>query len=282
MSDIYISYVQDDRKFVDSLAKRLEARGYRIQSQQDATPGMPVSEEIANLIFRCNAFIIVLSRRAVTSSFIAKELEYAVRHGKKILPILTEPVTYPGNMAYILRPLASIDARQLGSQDGLDRLVGALGPPAYAPKRVGLGSRGKIALYGIIGLVVITGIVALIIFIQRLLSTPEPDYWFATQAPLPQQTSPADAAAPTDVPVTAVTTLTLQNGWLVEICYVYIPPIESDEWGHNWLNQPIPPGYSYDFIVPVGTYRLWVETCTGYHEEVQEVQLNQPMVFTTY
>ncbi|HEY88981.1 MAG TPA: hypothetical protein G4N98_04495 [Thermoflexia bacterium] len=47
------------------------------------------------------------------------------------------------------------------------------------------------------------------------------------------------------------------------ICYVFISPSESDDWGEDWLGseEKIGPGDTRDFEVPVGTYDVKVSNC---------------------
>jgi len=55
-------------------------------------------------------------------------------------------------------------------------------------------------------------------------------------------------------------TLFNDSGW--DVCYVYISPTSSDDWGGDWLGTDIvPDGTSYTFQVPIGSYDLLAEDC---------------------
>jgi hypothetical protein len=63
---------------------------------------------------------------------------------------------------------------------------------------------------------------------------------------------------------TADSTLTLNNYLDVPICYVYIVPTGSTDWGDDWLgsSEILDPDTSRDFALPAGTYDLRAEDCS--------------------
>ena len=78
-------------------------------------------------------------------------------------------------------------------------------------------------------------------------------------------------------------TLILRNQTDGVICYVYISPVESDEWGEDWLGEAetIGSGGSREFSVPAGTYDLRAEDCDGNPlDEQREVELSGVMEWT--
>ncbi len=77
--------------------------------------------------------------------------------------------------------------------------------------------------------------------------------------------------------------LTLINQLDIPICYVLISPSGSTEWGNDWLeNDTIPPGGSYTFRLPAGTYDLSARDCDGnpVSEEVYEQEIAGEMTWT--
>jgi len=81
----------------------------------------------------------------------------------------------------------------------------------------------------------------------------------------------------------AEASLTLVNNLDIPICYVFISPSDSAEWGNDWLgNDTIPPGGSYTFHLPAGTYDLSARDCDGnpVSEEVQGQQISGEMTWT--
>lgn len=81
----------------------------------------------------------------------------------------------------------------------------------------------------------------------------------------------------------AQASLTLVNNLDIPICYVFISPSDSAEWGNDWLgNDTIPPGGSYTFHLPAGTYDLSAHDCDGnpVSEEVQGQPISGEMTWT--
>lgn len=57
--------------------------------------------------------------------------------------------------------------------------------------------------------------------------------------------------------------LTINNQSPLDVCYVFISPIENDNWGDDWLDIEtiITPGASMTFDVPAGAHDFLAETC---------------------
>jgi len=60
--------------------------------------------------------------------------------------------------------------------------------------------------------------------------------------------------------------VTLANNSGQSVCYVYISPSSSSDWGGDWLGESdiLDSGYSRTFYLPAGTYDLAAESCDGY------------------
>ena len=65
--------------------------------------------------------------------------------------------------------------------------------------------------------------------------------------------------------------LLLVNESSYEVCYVYISPVDQDDWGADWLGlgTTIPAGASHTFPVPSGTYDLRADDCDGNPLDIQ-------------
>jgi len=62
------------------------------------------------------------------------------------------------------------------------------------------------------------------------------------------------------------------NNLGIAVCYLYISPSASDDWGEDWLGDTdtIEPGYTATFYVPVGeTIDIQAEDCDGYILDTQ-------------
>jgi hypothetical protein len=81
----------------------------------------------------------------------------------------------------------------------------------------------------------------------------------------------------------AEASLTLVNNLDIPICYVFISPSGSAEWGNDWLNNDtVPPGGSYTFRLPAGTYDLSARDCDGnpVSEEMYDQEIAGEMTWT--
>jgi len=78
-------------------------------------------------------------------------------------------------------------------------------------------------------------------------------------------------------------TLQLVNQSGVEVCYVYISPTTSDQWGMDWLGETetVMPGGQRAFNVSAGTYDLLVTDCADNAiDERYGVTISGPMEWT--
>ncbi len=68
--------------------------------------------------------------------------------------------------------------------------------------------------------------------------------------------------------------LTVENDSSTEVCYIYISPVTSDEWGEDWLGlkETIDTGEMRYFFVDPGTYDLMAADCDG-NEVAREEQV---------
>lgn len=82
----------------------------------------------------------------------------------------------------------------------------------------------------------------------------------------------------------AEASLTLENQLDVSVCYVFISPTGSQEWGADWLGEnEIPGGSSYTFYLPAGTYDLSARDCEGNTlHELYEQEISGEMTWTIY
>lgn len=101
-----------------------------------------------------------------------------------------------------------------------------------------------------------------------------------TATPLPATPVPP-TVPPTAVPPTAApsggdtgsagtVSLILDNQSSLTLCYLYISPVNQDDWGDDQLgaDNTVAPGDSFTITdIPAGTYDLRVETCDDQNVE---------------
>ncbi|MEO0867028.1 MAG: TIR domain-containing protein [Cyanobacteria bacterium J06642_11] len=88
--DVFISYGRADSKaFVVNLCQRLIDAGYRVWFDFNDIPlGVDFQHQIDSGIEQSHNVVFVIAPHSVNSPYCTKEIELALRHGKRIIPIL--------------------------------------------------------------------------------------------------------------------------------------------------------------------------------------------------
>lgn len=89
MSDVFISYVEEDSRVALEIAAKLEDHGYTTWCyERDATPGADYSTEVALAIQQARAIVVVASPNSVRSPHVISELNTCRNQGKPLFPLL--------------------------------------------------------------------------------------------------------------------------------------------------------------------------------------------------
>jgi len=92
-ANVFISYSRRNKTFVKTLADTLKKRGREVWVDWDSIPfGTDWWEEIKTGIEVADTFIFVLSPDSVASDVCAREIEHAVQHNKRLVPIVCQDV----------------------------------------------------------------------------------------------------------------------------------------------------------------------------------------------
>jgi len=90
-ANVFISYSRRNKAFVKTLADTLKKRGREVWVDWDSIPfGTDWWEEIKTGIEVADTFMFVLSPASVASEVCAREIEHAVQHNKRLVPIVCE------------------------------------------------------------------------------------------------------------------------------------------------------------------------------------------------
>ena len=93
MSDIFISYSRRDIDFVRRLFDQLQERDHESWVDwQDILPTADWLAEIYRGIESADSFLFVISPDSVVSEFCTLEIEHAVKHNKRLIPVVWEDV----------------------------------------------------------------------------------------------------------------------------------------------------------------------------------------------
>ena len=108
---VYLSYDESDSKFAAELRNRLIDVGFEVWNPQtELAPGSNWLKETGRALERANAIVFVLSKRAVRSSSIQREIDHALtskRFANRVFPVvIDDDVEVP----WILRELGLIKA----------------------------------------------------------------------------------------------------------------------------------------------------------------------------
>ena len=89
MADIFISYSRKDKKFVRKLNDSFTNESYKIWVDvEDIPPVATWRNEIAEAIEKAHTFILVLSPDSVKSPYCNQEIEHALKHNKRLIPVV--------------------------------------------------------------------------------------------------------------------------------------------------------------------------------------------------
>jgi ABC-type nitrate/sulfonate/bicarbonate transport system substrate-binding protein len=89
---VFISYARPNRPDVDQLAGHLDALGCDVWIDKSLHGGQDWWEEILTQIAGCDVFIAIVSHEAQISVACQRELEWADKLGKPLLPVAVQPV----------------------------------------------------------------------------------------------------------------------------------------------------------------------------------------------
>lgn len=97
MAKIFISYKRGDEPFVRQLDQALRDHGYETWVDlTDIPPTAVFMDEVRAAIEQADAVVFVLTPESASSSVCGQEVEHALRHKKRLIPIVRRDVDRPG------------------------------------------------------------------------------------------------------------------------------------------------------------------------------------------
>ena len=90
--DIFISYSRKDKKFVRQLFEHLKLAKLKIWVDWNIPPAEDWRQEIYRGIEAANNFVFIISSHSTCSEVCREELDYAIKRGKRLVPILRRDV----------------------------------------------------------------------------------------------------------------------------------------------------------------------------------------------
>ncbi|MBR5176834.1 MAG: toll/interleukin-1 receptor domain-containing protein [Bacteroidales bacterium] len=178
MAQVFISYAKKDYiapdggaipgNFVDRVIDALSRAGisYWLDREQLAG-GETYAERIARNIKECDVFLFLSTEAANASEWTRREIGTAVTLGKRIIPVRLDDSPYDDAVNLYLSSIQYIDARELGQEEALRRIVEQVKHPfADSASSIEYGKLPQfttIVLYA--ALVVLTVIYALLTYL---------------------------------------------------------------------------------------------------------------------
>jgi eukaryotic-like serine/threonine-protein kinase len=93
--DIFISYSRRDKEFVSQLCEALTRANQKIWVDwNDIPPAEDWRQEIYRGIEAANNFVFIISPHSTSSVVCGEELNHAIKHGKRLVPIVRQDVGY--------------------------------------------------------------------------------------------------------------------------------------------------------------------------------------------
>lgn len=123
---VFISYSTENTAIAQQLKKTLEAEGIKCWMAPTSIPaGSSYSTEIFDAISECNAFVLVLSRQAMDSIWVPKELDLALNNKCNILPLKIDESSLSPSFGFYLCNVQMIEAAG-GDIESLKKVVSEL------------------------------------------------------------------------------------------------------------------------------------------------------------
>jgi hypothetical protein len=94
MTRVFISYSYEDREFAQWIRSALTHAGITTNLDGELAPGADFSSAIRNAVQNADALLVILSDRAISSSYVMLEIGMAQGLGKKVIAVLA-PGTKP-------------------------------------------------------------------------------------------------------------------------------------------------------------------------------------------
>jgi adenylate cyclase len=108
--DVFVSYSRQDNERVQALTGQLRAAGVRLWMDVRNIDGAAMwGEEIVNAVAQSKVLLLLVSKSAVASHNVVKEVLLATERKGHILPVDLEPTEIPGTLKYALAGIQHIE-----------------------------------------------------------------------------------------------------------------------------------------------------------------------------
>jgi TolB-like protein/tetratricopeptide (TPR) repeat protein len=125
-SDVFVSYASQDASIANAVVTALERQGVRCWiAPRDVAPGSLYADEIIRAINGTKILVLVLSRSAIASPHIGREVERASSKRRRIVTLRTDASQLTTALEYFLSDSQWIDLENDGTESAFAKLVTA-------------------------------------------------------------------------------------------------------------------------------------------------------------
>lgn len=126
--DVFISYSSKDSQKVNAYADMLRSNGYSVWvDQTDISHGHEFPEEITKAIQECGLLVFFSSKHSNASKWVKREIVYADKQDKTILPICLDDTEYNSSLQLLLSGVEHIDAATRSEDAVFSDVLSAIG-----------------------------------------------------------------------------------------------------------------------------------------------------------
>lgn len=146
LHDVFISYAREDRPRIEPFVQFMQSRGVDVWFDDRIAGGDQPFEAIANALRDSSFVLLFWSEAAAGSSFVQREVMYADKLGKRIVPIKLDRRGFPSAVALILADRQAIDARTGFPEQRMATICERIEPrpPSQAPVIATLNMKGGV------------------------------------------------------------------------------------------------------------------------------------------
>lgn len=120
----FINYSTVNKEFTTKFVKSLRAGGYPVWFDLlDLPAGSRRDDEVEKALRECSIFVTILTPESIASENVKGEIDYAIDHDKRILPVLLEACDVPLR----LRHFQYVDFTTQSFDEGLESVKELLG-----------------------------------------------------------------------------------------------------------------------------------------------------------
>ena len=125
--DIFVSYSSSNKPIADAVVATLERAQIRCwYAPRDIDPGKPYGDAILEGLRGTRGVVVIVSKRALASPQVLREVERAIHYGLAIIPFRIENVEMQGAFEFFLSVPHWLDAMTPPLEQHLDRLTDAV------------------------------------------------------------------------------------------------------------------------------------------------------------